>query len=392
MNKKYDLIIVGGGVLGAFHAYHALELGLSVALIEKDRQPQHATVRNFGQVVPSGMNTKWQLYGRESLRIYKEIQNRFDISVRQNGSVYLASNEAEVQLLEELRCINQKNGYASQLLSTRECLERYPGLKPEYVKAGLFFPEEVTVEPRVMIGRLLAYLVGDKGLDYYNDTLVLNCTALTDGVEVHTAAGAIFYAAKVIICSGAAFKTLYPALFAGSDLEVSKLQMLQTVPQKGYVLNGSILTGLSIRRYEAFYECSSFANIQSKEDPGSFEKKWGIHILFKQATDGSVIIGDSHEYADAANADALGFDLRADIDAFMIAEAKKIIELPSYEIQHRWYGIYSQCKRQDLFQHTIDKHIHIVTGIGGKGMTGSAGFSKEHIKQVFNLNEKYEQY
>ncbi|WP_300603331.1 TIGR03364 family FAD-dependent oxidoreductase [Niabella sp.] len=385
MNKKYDLMIVGGGVLGTFHAFHALENGLTVALIEKDKMPQSATVRNFGQVVPSGMNTKWQHYGRESLDIYKQIQRRFDISVRQNGSVYLASNDEEVQLIEELSGINQKNGYTSQLLTGQECLEKYPGLRADYIKAGLFFPEEVTVEPRVMIGRLLQFLMAEKGLDYYAGTHVVNCAALTEGVSVHTSKGTTFTAAKLIICCGSEFKTLYPDLFASSDLEVTKLQMLQTVPQPGYELKGSVLTGLSIRRYEAFYECPSFAAVKAKENPEAFEKKWGVHILFKQATDGSVIIGDSHAYASAANADDLGFELREDVDAFMIAEAKKIIDLPSYAIQNRWYGIYSQCKEQDLFQHTIDENIHIVTGIGGKGMTGSAGFSKENIKRVFDL-------
>ena len=130
---------------------------------------------------------------------------------------------------------------------------------------------------------------------------------------------------------------------------------------------------------------SFFCGDKSKEDPNTFEKKWGIHILFKQATDGSVIIGDSHQYADAANIDDLGFDLRVDIDDFMIQEAKKIFDLPTFEIQNSWFGMYSQCKENDIFQHTIDNNIHVVTGIGGKGMTGSAGFSKENIKNIFNL-------
>jgi hypothetical protein len=75
-----------------------------------------------------------------------------------------------------------------------------------------------------------------------------------------------------------------------------------------------------------------------------------------------------------------------EIDDFMISEAKKIIDLPTYEIQNKWFGIYSQCKKKDIFQHTIDNAIHVVTGIGGKGMTGSAGFSKENIKKIFNLS------
>lgn len=385
MNIKYDLIVIGGGALGAFHAYHALEAGLKVAVIEKDKQPISATVRNFGQVVPSGMDTKWQNYGRESLRIYDDIQSRFDISVRKNGSVYFASNDEEVQLIEELSIINKHNSYESHLLTKEQCLEKYPGLRNDYVKAGLFFPDEVTVEPRIMINRLLDFLIKEKGLDYFGNTKVLNCDASSEETTVITASGEIYKASKVILCCGSEFKTLYPDIFAKSDLEVTKLQMLQTKPQPGYELKGSILTGLSIRRYEAFHECPSFTAIKAKEDPNSFEKKWGVHILFKQATDGSVIIGDSHEYADAANIDDLGFDLKMEVDDFMIAEAKKIFNLPTFEIQNRWYGMYSQCKENDIFQHTVDENIHIITGIGGKGMTGSAGFSKENIKNIFNL-------
>lgn len=385
MNTKYDLIVIGGGVLGTFHAYHALQKGLKVAIIEKDKLPVSATVRNFGQVVPSGMDTKWQNYGRESLKIYSDIQSQFDISIRKNGSVYLASNDEEVQLIEELSIINKNNGYESLLLTKEQCLEKYSGLRNDYIKAGLFFPEEVTVEPRIMINRLLEFLIKNKGLAYFGNTKVVRCDSLLNEVVVLTANGEIHKTSKVILCCGSEFKTLYPDVFAKSDLEVTKLQMLQTKPQADYQLKGSVLTGLSIRRYEAFYECPSFHGIKAKEASDSFEKEWGVHILFKQAVDGSVIIGDSHEYADAANIDDLGFDLRMDVDEFMITEAKKIFNLPTFEIQNRWYGMYSQCKENDIFEHTIENNIHIVTGIGGKGMTGSAGFSKENIKNIFNL-------
>ena len=110
-----------------------------------------------------------------------------------------------------------------------------------------------------------------------------------------------------------------------------------------------------------------------------------MHILFKQAMDGSVILGDSHEYADAENIDDLGFDLNMEIDNLMIKKAKEIFELPTYEINQRWFGMYSQCKNSDIFERTIDRNIHIVTGIGGKGMTGSAGFAKHNINQIFNI-------
>lgn len=380
----YDLVVIGGGVLGTFHAYHAIKKGMKVALLEKDNMPKSATVRNFGQVVPSGMNTKWQEYGRKSLQIYKKIHAKFDITVRQEGSIYLASNEEEVQLLEELREINRDNEYTSILFTKNECLSRYPGLNEKYVKAGLFFPEEITVEPRTMIGRLHKYL-GKKGLNIFYKAKVIECNTLGKEVSTQLADGRMLLSSKVIICNGSDFKTLHPKLFAESDLEISKLQMMKTKPQGNYKISGSILTGLSIRRYEAFAECASYQKIKSKEPLDSPEKKWGVHILFKQAMDGSVILGDSHEYADAENLDDLGFDLNMEIDDLILKKSKEIFRLPTYEIEQRWFGMYSQCKNADIFEKTIDTNIHIVTGIGGKGMTGSAGFAKQNINQLFNI-------
>lgn len=382
--KDYDLVVVGGGVLGTFHAYHARKKGLRVAILEKDATPRGATVRNFGQVVPSGMNTKWQAYGRKSLKIYKKIQSKLDISVRQEGSVYIASNDEEVLLLEELREINKENDYTSILFTKEQCLHRYPGLKPDYVKAGLFFPEEITVEPRVMISKVQKFLE-KKGVDIFYNSKVIECHCMGTQVSAYLADGRTYYASKIIVCNGSDFKTLFPKVYAASDLEISKLQMMCTKPQGNFKIPGSILTGLSIRRYEAFAECPSYVKIKSNEPADSFEKKWGIHILFKQANDGSVILGDSHEYADADRIDDLGFDLNMDIDAFILAKAKEIFHLPNYQIAQRWYGMYSQCKNSDIFQTTIDENIHIVTGIGGKGMTGSAGFSKQNINQIFNF-------
>ena len=385
MKTEFDLLVIGGGALGTFHAYHGLEMGLKVCLVEKDPKPQGATVRNFGQVVPSGFNTKWQSHGRESLRIYKDIQKQFDVSVRQNGTVYLASDEEEVQLLEELAQINRANDYTSTLLTKEECRANYPGLQADYVRAGLFFPEEITVEPREMIHKLHRYMVEEKGLVAHFDFTAIACEKKGSKIEVHSARNQRLSATKVLICNGSDFKVLFPELFAESDLEVSKIQMMQTGKQpENFKLNGSILTGWSIRRYEAFKECPSFNAIKAKEDKDSPQKKWGVHILFKQAKDGSVIIGDSHEYADAKEMDAVGFDLNMDIDNFIIEEAKKIVDLPNYRIRNRWFGLYSQCKTQDIFEKTIEENIHIVTGIGGKGMTGSAGFSKESISRIMN--------
>jgi len=385
-DTKFDLIVVGGGVLGTFHAYHALNQNLNVALVEKNSQPVDATVRNFGQVVPSGMNSKWQRLGRESLEIYKSIQQQFDISVREEGSIYLASNQEEEGLLEELSQINRDNEYESQLLTQADCLQRLPGLRSDYCTMGLYFPQEINVHPTIMIHRLHQYMVESMGLSFFNNTTITEIQETGRQVRLISNGQVRLLADQVIICSGSDFRTLYADLFRDSDLELVKLQMMATVPQKDYRLPGSILTGLSIRRYESFQECPSYQRVKSGEDPNSLEKKYSVHILFKQSPDGSVIIGDSHLYASVANIDQLGFELDMNIDRFIVQEAKKIIDLPEYRIQRRWAGFYCQCKTTDIFHHPVSEKVLIVTGIGGKGMTGSAGYAKENINKILNTN------
>jgi FAD dependent oxidoreductase TIGR03364 len=382
-SPHFDLIIIGAGVLGSFHAYHACKKGMKVLLMEKDLQPMEATVRNFGQVVPSGMKKgKWQRYGRRSLEIYKSIQRQFDISVKQNGSVYIASDETELTLINELRDINRGENYPSYLLSRQDCLDKYPGLKADYCKGAIFFPEEITVEPDKMIYRLLAYLQEQLQLSYRPLTTVNFCDYVNGRCIIEDTRGNAFTSNKVIVCTGRDFRHLFPQVFYNSDIEVSKLQMMKTVPQENYSLKGSILTGLSIRRYESFRECPSYISLSTAVTEDRL-KKWGIHILFKQAADGGIIIGDSYEYADAKDQDRLGFDIKQEINHVITAEAKRIFDLPSWEITRYWNGYYAQSKTSDLFKKEIQPNIHVITAIGGKGMTGSAGLAEEIIQQLF---------
>jgi FAD dependent oxidoreductase TIGR03364 len=340
--QRADLLIVGAGVLGTFHALQALQCGFSVILLEKDLAPQDATVRNFGMVVPSGMaQGQWQKYGITSTQLYKDIQAQFDIGVRQQGSVYIASDRDELGLLEELHEINQHNDYPSLLLSQDACLATYPALRRSYCVGGLVFPDEVTVEPRYMIHRLIAYLQEQFALCYQPLAHAVACEVILQGVRVEDTQGRAYLADKVIICSGREFKSLYPQIFYGSDIEVVKLQMMQTYPLADVPLKSSLLTGLTIRRYESFQECPSYATIARRRPLNPQLLQWGIHMLFKQAVDGSIIIGDSHEYRDARDADALGFDLHSDIYALLLHEAQRILHLPSWDIARMWAGFYA---------------------------------------------------
>ena len=140
-NRKYDLVIVGAGVMGTFCAYHALKKGKSVLLLEKDAQPNEASVRNFGQIIPSGQSIENGFaWGRKSLKIYRELQEESAISLTKNGSFYIASTESEMAVMEEMSKKFLELDYPSHLFSSSETISKYTVFNKNYVKGSLFFP------------------------------------------------------------------------------------------------------------------------------------------------------------------------------------------------------------------------------------------------------------
>lgn len=382
--QKYDLIVVGAGILGTFHAYHALKRGLKVLQLERDNYPVGSTVRNFGQVVPSGMAGVWFDYAVQGLEIYQTIQQEFDISVRNNGSYYIASDPDEVQLIQELSSHYQQHEYAHKMLTKKQICTIFPHLRADYAQEAIAFEQELSVEPQKMIRRLHQYLTY-KFSDYtlhYNST-VIGCETISNTVQVSTTNQRIFHSEKVIICNGYEFKLLYRDIFEDSDLQISKLQMMRTQPLTEIKIPGNILTGLTIRRYESFEAyCPSFHTVNVPEHYEQL-KKWGIHLLFKQAVDGSIIIGDSHEYTLGTELEELGFSTQEHINQLIWNEANRIVNLGTGHIAHTWTGFYSQHKN-NIVEKNIDANIHIRTGIGGKGMTASAGYATHSIASLYD--------
>jgi FAD dependent oxidoreductase TIGR03364 len=384
--KHFDLIVVGSGVLGTFHALSAAGKGLTVLLTEKDSYPINATVRNFGQVVPSGMPSQWFDFGKRSTAIYKAIQSEFDVSVRNNGSIYVASDDQEQQLIHELKQIMDARGYEAQLLTRSQCLKKWPALNDAYCKEGLYFPTEISVEPELMIYKVLEYATAKfPNLTYKPSCPVIDCFSENTGVRVVAANMETFSAEKVIICNGVEFKLLFADLFKKSGIVVSKLQMLRTLPMPAVKLEGNILTGLTIRRYESFEECPSFTTASVPEHLTEL-KKWGIHILFKKAIDESIIIGDSHEYADVPKVDDLGFTTNHYINELMLKEAQRIVDFDVRQIASSWSGFYPQHITKGIVEIDIENKIHIRTAIGGKGMTSGAGYAEASIARLFALS------
>lgn len=377
----YDLICIGAGALGTFSALHAAMAGQKVLVLERNGKAYEGTVRNFGQCVPSGQALPfWRNYGIKTLEVLKQLDANTDIALRRNGSIYIASDETEMTLLEEMQKMNEQSGYNSRMLSASELHQKYPTLRATYPLGGLEYPDEISLEPRKSIHLIMDYMVKELGVHFLPDRPVIACDESDAGCTVRTSRGEIFSSRSVVLCSGSEFRLLFPEIYEQSGMQISKLQMLLLKAIPGLQLPGNILTGYSIRRYEAFHSCPSYATLCSKPKDNEVEKEWGIHILFKQGIDGSIILGDSHEYAPVTAPEQLDFGINQYVNDLILREARKVMDFPVWNVVSTWNGYYST-HPDGVFTHRAGRNIHIVTGIGGKGMSTGAGFTQEYIQQ-----------
>ena len=380
--RHADVIVIGAGVLGTFHAYHAARKGFKTLLLERNPLPNDASTRNFGMVVQTIVETggEWAEFARASQEIYRTLQSEHDISVEPTGSLYVASTEIERRVLEEFAQL-QATDYQSTYLATEEALRRYPFLQESYCQGVLHFPGDLVIDPQRMLRQLIPYLVEQGLFDYHPRTLVVSVEPTGHGCEVRDALGNVFTAERVFLCNGTEYRTLFPAHFAASSLQICKLQMMRTVPQPGPLLPHALLSGLSIRRYPAFRSCPSYVKLEEQEMEQSV-REYGIHLLFKQNADHSITIGDSHEYTSCQEASVGEERTNWEINEIFLEQAQRILKLPDLRIQQMWNGYYMVNPRAEVYTATIADTIHIVTGIAGKGMSTGPGFARYNIEQT----------
>jgi len=258
-----DVIVIGAGVLGAFHAYFAAQKGYKTLLLERNALPTDASTRNFGMVVQSIVEAEgeWAEYAHATREIYQAIQQECDISVNIPGSLYLASTEAERVVLEEFAHL-YASVYNCSYLTAGEIRYRYPFAQADYCQGALHFTNDFTIEPRRLLKQWLPYFTEREQVQYVPYTNVVSVESSGQQCVVKDARGTTFTAEQVFVCSGAKYRTLFPDFFRTSGLRICKLQMMQTVALPLHTLPLSILSGLSILRSTRRHHTKSCANSQ----------------------------------------------------------------------------------------------------------------------------------
>jgi D-hydroxyproline dehydrogenase subunit beta len=377
MQPSWNLVVIGAGILGTAHAYHAATRGWRVLLVERGDWPGEASIRNFGTLMPGSLTGEWRRRGLESIAFYRELSALAGFDFFLSGSLYQVTTAVEADVLAEFAERAPQEGCRCELLDPARASALNPLLERKHVRLALFFPDDARVEPRGLFHRLIPWLTRELAVEYRPGTVAVDVRAQGGEACVRTADGAELRARHAIVCTGSELRTLFPERYRAAGFERCKLLMLRIAPQPPLRLPTTLASGLTLRRYPAFAGCPSWARLnQEPVAPGVLEA--GIHILAVQDPDGSFVVGDSHQY-DAGDFNDI---LDARLEALILAEAQKLIDLPSWTITERWHGIYGMAKDAELYRATIDGAIHIVTGIRGKGMTTGPAVARETIEAL----------
>ncbi|HEX8868706.1 MAG TPA: TIGR03364 family FAD-dependent oxidoreductase [Lentzea sp.] len=348
-----DLVVVGAGVVGLAHAWHAVRRGLSVAVVERDEHAAGASVRNFGHgcfTAQDGVAFEYAMTAREE---WLKLAREAGFWLREYGTLVVAREEDELAVLQEfteVRDVELLNNSSVGSLNN-----------PSILGAALL-PLDIRVNPREAV-HAIAGLLNERGVTFHWSTNVLT---VEPGL-VRTSRGEISCRAAVVAV-GHDVDRFFPEIAEERQIQRCQLRMLRVA--HGGVIDPAVLTGFSMLRYEAFARCPSLEKVRERlthDHPELVEA--GLNLMFTQLPDGSLTIGDTHHYSRTVDPYR-----PEDLDDLVLTETARLLGVPSLHVLERWRGIYASAPEPFLTATPVPltRAVSVTSGIG---MTTALGLA-----------------
>ena len=369
---KFDLAVVGGGICGLAHALAGARRGMRVVVIERDAQANGASVRNFGFVTVTGQQRGecWRRAMR-SREIWAEVTGAAGIRVEHRGLAVAVRRAEAVAVLEAFR--STEMGASCELLTPDAAAARFPMLRTDELRGVLASPHELRVESRVAVPALSRWLAEAHNVTFLYQTLA---KSLTPSV-VETTRGAIQTALSVV-CPGDDFLSLFPERLAAYDLTRCKLHMVRVGSAAAPQFNSAVMSDLGLVRYLGHSELPEAAALKKRLEAEQGEHLAnGVHLIAVQSEDGSLVVGDSHQYA--ATLDPFGPDL---VDELIIAEFRQVVAWPVPVIRERWIGTYASAPNRLTLVDRPSDTVRLVVITSGTGASTAFAIAEEVIDEL----------
>jgi len=147
--EAVDVVIIGGGIVGASTALELAERGLKVALCEKGEIGCEQSGRNMGWIRLSHRDPREMPLMVESVRLWEKLNERTqgETGYRQCGITYACTTEASLKDMVHWLSEQHHYGIPAREISAEEALAPYPGIGIDVIGAVLN-PRDGRAEPQ----------------------------------------------------------------------------------------------------------------------------------------------------------------------------------------------------------------------------------------------------
>jgi FAD dependent oxidoreductase TIGR03364 len=366
-DTRFDLLVVGAGILGLAHALIAARAGLRVGVVERDAQANGASIRNFGFITVTGQGAPetWRR-ARRARAIWAEICDTAGIPVLHRGLLMAARRPQALAVLEEFAAGPMGEGCRVLPRAALPAPLRQDGA----VLAALHSPHELRVESRTAIPRLAAWLADAHGVTFLPRRAALHA----GNGRVETSHGTL-HAERVVICPGTDLATLFPDAFARRGSTLCKLHMLR-LADPGWRLPAAVMSDLGLHRYRGYAGCTALPSLRAclqAEQPAHLEH--GVHLIVVQSADGTLVVGDSHHYG--ATPDPFQPDA---VDRLILDEFAAVLGAPPAVVE-RWTGTYPSGP-EDAFFEAVAPGVRLVSVTSGTGASTAFGLAEDVLRDL----------
>ncbi|MHC8290502.1 NAD(P)/FAD-dependent oxidoreductase [Pseudomonas sp. XS1P51] len=204
MNERQsDVLIIGGGLMGAASAFFLRQRGQSVTLLERDLVGQYASGVNFGNVRRQGRFLGQLELANRSFALWKRLPELIDddLEFLPSGHMRVCYREDEIEELRAYAARPEARELDLQIYTGRELHERFPFLGPR-VTGGSYAPHDGHANPR-LAAPAFARAAVRAGASVEEHIEVEHVEKVGDGFRVTTTTGAVYRAATLLVTAGA---------------------------------------------------------------------------------------------------------------------------------------------------------------------------------------------
>ena len=189
MSEKYDVIIVGAGIIGASCAYECAQSGLKVLILDKSPGCAGTTGACMGHIVVLDDSAAQLALTGYSQRLWHDISHRLPPAAEyvNYGTIWAAADDEEMAEVSRKHKVYTELGLQAEILDTKALAKQEPNLSTS-LAGGLLVKSDAVIYPPAasyfMLKESQAHGAVFKGLSEVRQILPEGLVVLSDGTEI----------------------------------------------------------------------------------------------------------------------------------------------------------------------------------------------------------------